>query len=67
MDTMGKQVFLFPYNTEQRAPSNCFQNYFSHHRKYVAINRGAIHVSPLVGHIQSVKSINYQPAPGSTW
>lgn len=35
--------------------------------KYVAINRGSIHVAPLVGHTQSVKSQNYQPAPGTTW
>ncbi|XP_031632264.1 adult cuticle protein 1-like [Contarinia nasturtii] len=38
-----------------------------HDGKYVAINRGAIHVAPLVGHIQSVKSQNYQPAPGTIW
>lgn len=38
-----------------------------HDGKYVASNRGAIHVAPLVGHIQSVKSTNEQPAPGTTW
>ncbi|XP_055305751.1 heterogeneous nuclear ribonucleoprotein A3 homolog 1-like [Sitodiplosis mosellana] len=38
-----------------------------HDGKYVAINRGAIHVADLVGHTQSVKSQNYQPAPGTTW
>lgn len=32
--------------------------------KYIAANRGAVHVAPLVGHIQSVKSTNQQPAPG---
>lgn len=31
--------------------------------KYVAINRGSIHVAPLVGHTQSVSEIiqRYQP------
>ncbi|XP_031632235.1 glycine-rich cell wall structural protein 1.8-like [Contarinia nasturtii] len=38
-----------------------------HNGKYVASNRGAVHVAPLVGHIQSVKSTNEQPAPGTTW
>lgn len=40
---------------------------YSHSSKYVAINRGSIHIAPLVGHTQSVKSQNYQPAPGTTW
>lgn len=35
--------------------------------KYVAANRGSVHVAPLVGHIQSVKSANLEPAPGTTW
>jgi len=38
-----------------------------HDGQYVAANRGAVHVAPLVGHIQSVKSTNEQPAPGTTW
>lgn len=36
-----------------------------HDGTYVAQNRGAKHVAPLVGHIQSVKSTNEQPAPGT--
>lgn len=37
------------------------------YRKYVAANRGSVHVAPLVGHAQSVSSSNLDPAPGTTW
>ena len=40
---------------------------FIHFSKYVAANRGSVHVAPLVGHIQSVSSKNLEPAPGTTW
>ncbi|XP_055920668.1 adult cuticle protein 1-like [Eupeodes corollae] len=33
---------------------------------YVAQTRGATHVAPLAGHINSVSSVNVAPAPG-TW
>lgn len=33
---------------------------------YVAKTRGAAHVAPLAGHINSVSSVNVAPAPG-TW
>ncbi|XP_031632204.1 adult cuticle protein 1-like [Contarinia nasturtii] len=32
---------------------------------YVATTRGAQHVAPLVGHVQSVSSQNVEPAPGT--
>lgn len=32
---------------------------------YVAKTRGAVHVAPLPGHIQSAASVNLQPAPGT--
>ncbi|XP_037814663.1 adult cuticle protein 1 [Lucilia sericata] len=32
---------------------------------YVAKTRGAVHVAPLPGHIQSAVSANLQPAPGT--
>lgn len=35
--------------------------------QYVAINRGAIHIAPLIGHVQSVKTTNLEPAPATTW
>lgn len=38
-----------------------------HSGSYVAANRGSVHKAPLPGHITSVKSINVQPAPGTTW
>ncbi|XP_055305158.1 adult cuticle protein 1-like [Sitodiplosis mosellana] len=38
-----------------------------HDGKYVAANRGSVHVAPLVGHVQSVSSTNLSPAPGTTW
>ncbi|XP_039502157.1 adult cuticle protein 1 [Drosophila santomea] len=33
---------------------------------YVAKTRGAVHVAPLPGHVQSAASVNLEPAPG-TW
>lgn len=33
---------------------------------FVAKTRGAVHVAPLPGHLNSVASVNLQPAPG-TW
>ncbi|XP_031632239.1 adult cuticle protein 1-like [Contarinia nasturtii] len=39
----------------------------AHDGKYVAANRGSVHVAPLVGHTQSVSSSNLQPAPGTTY
>lgn len=33
---------------------------------YVAKTRGAVHVAPLPGHVQSAVSANLEPAPG-TW
>lgn len=38
-----------------------------HEGKYVAANRGSVHVAPLTGHIQSVQSTNVEPAPGTIW
>lgn len=38
-----------------------------HEGSYVAANRGSVHVAPLTGHIQSVRSTNLEPAPGTTW
>lgn len=32
---------------------------------YVAKTRGAVHVAPLPGHIQSAASVNLEPAPGT--
>ncbi|XP_055838568.1 adult cuticle protein 1-like [Episyrphus balteatus] len=32
---------------------------------YVAKTRGAVHVAPLPGHLQSAASVNLQPAPGT--
>lgn len=32
---------------------------------YVAKTRGAVHVAPLPGHVQSAVSANLQPAPGT--
>ncbi|TMW50584.1 hypothetical protein DOY81_004319 [Sarcophaga bullata] len=32
---------------------------------YVAKTRGAVHVAPLVGHVQSAVSANLEPAPGT--
>ncbi|XP_031632396.1 uncharacterized protein LOC116346465 [Contarinia nasturtii] len=34
--------------------------------QYIAINRGAIHVAPLMGYLRSVKSANLEPAPATT-
>lgn len=45
-----------------------FKNYALHfNRQYVAINRGAVHIAPLIGHVQSVKTTNLEPAPATTW
>ncbi|XP_055305752.1 uncharacterized protein LOC129570236 [Sitodiplosis mosellana] len=35
--------------------------------QYVAVNRGAVHIAPLIGHLQSVKTTNLEPAPATTW
>ncbi|CAD7079321.1 unnamed protein product [Hermetia illucens] len=32
---------------------------------YVAQNRGAVHVAPLPGHLNSAASVNLEPAPGT--
>ncbi|CAD6999770.1 unnamed protein product [Ceratitis capitata] len=32
---------------------------------YVAKTRGAVHVAPLPGHVQSAASVNLEPAPGT--
>ncbi|XP_055838567.1 adult cuticle protein 1-like [Episyrphus balteatus] len=32
---------------------------------YVAKTRGAVHVAPLPGHLQSAASVNLEPAPGT--
>lgn len=32
---------------------------------YIAKTRGSLHVAPLPGHINSVRSINLEPAPGT--
>lgn len=34
-------------------------------RSYVATTRGAQHIAPLPGHIESVEATNLQPAPGT--
>lgn len=39
--------------------------FFFVYRSYVATTRGAQHVAPLVGHVQSVSSQNLEPAPGT--
>lgn len=32
---------------------------------YVAQTRGAVHVAPLEGHVNSAASVNLEPAPGT--
>lgn len=61
---MGKKLFFYYQFRAFLLISDFFLFNFS---KYVAANRGSVHVAPLVGHIQSVKSSNVQPAPGTTW
>lgn len=41
------------------------QNLHVIHRHYVAKNRGALHITPLIGYNYSVKSLNDNPAPGT--
>lgn len=36
-------------------------------RQYVAKNRGALHIAPLLGYNYLVKSTNTGPAPGTTF
>lgn len=53
-----KNISFFGYNLQ------LLISYSIYIRQYVASNRGATHVAPLVGHIQSVSSTNLDPAPG---
>lgn len=70
MDMMGRCLSPNETNRIQTVcliktnPNNVDKFLFS---KYVAANRGSVHVAPLVGHVQSVSSKNLEPAPGTTW